>query len=142
MLLKALCLYLKIKKARPVQYAMVDGKANSHWTSRSMGLLGTIILVFIVVHMSNFWAEYKFGHVPYARYSEDIQTGEMLEVAEMPAGFTMAHKMEEIVEGRVRTVIVKDLYKEVSVEFKEEWVVGSTICFINGCSIIPLSAWF
>ena len=45
----------------------------------------------------------------------------MLEVAEMPAGFTMAHKMEEIVDGRVRTVIVKDLYKEVSVEFKEEW---------------------
>jgi len=118
---KGIWLVFSNKKARPVQYAMVDGKANSHWTSRNMGLLGTIILVFIVVHMSNFWAEYKFGHVPYARYSEDIQTGEMLEVAEMPAGFTMAHKLEEIVDGRVRTVIVKDLYKEVSVEFKEEW---------------------
>lgn len=62
-----LMLTLKNKSARPVPYA----KRNSQETtafSRNMGILGTIILVFIVVHMSDFWYEYKFGELPYATY--------------------------------------------------------------------------
>src|SRR5690606_28974717 len=39
-------------KARPVAYAMQAARANSPWTSRNMGILGTILFVFIVVHMS------------------------------------------------------------------------------------------
>ncbi len=118
---KGLMLVFKNKKARPIAYAKVDGNANSQWTSRNMGLLGTIILVFIVIHMSNFWAEYKFGHVPYSRYTQDIQTGNIIDVAEMPANFTLVNKMEEVITEGKRVVIVKDLYKEVSTEFKEEW---------------------
>lgn len=117
---KGIMLVFKNKKARPVQYAMVDGKANSHWTSRSMGLLGTIILVFIVVHMSNFWYEYKFGHVPYTRYTENLMTG-VVDVEEMDGKYFQQEKLKEEVYLGERTIIVKDLYKEVSVEFKEEW---------------------
>src|SRR4051812_15471356 len=32
--------------ARPVKYAAYNGKANSKWYSRSMGLLGTLLLIF------------------------------------------------------------------------------------------------
>ncbi len=117
---KGIWLVMRNKKARPIQYDMVDGKANSHWASRSMGLLGTIILIFIVIHMTNFWAEYKFGHVPYTRYSENLMSGE-ISVESMPATYTQKDKIKEENKLETKDIIVKDLYKEVSVEFKEEW---------------------
>ena len=48
--IRGIMLVLENKKARPVSYAMYDGKANSKWASRNMGLLGTVILFFIVIH--------------------------------------------------------------------------------------------
>jgi succinate dehydrogenase / fumarate reductase cytochrome b subunit len=117
---KGLWLAFKNQKARPVKYQAFDGKANSHWSSRNMGILGTIILVFVVVHMSNFWWEYKNGHVPYTRYMENIQTGEVVSDY-MPKEFTMHTKLEEQTEGLMKVTIVKDLYREVAEEFKTEW---------------------
>lgn len=53
------------RKARPNGYAYSKPAASSIWSSRNMGILGTVIFVYIVVHMQNFWYEYKFGEVPY-----------------------------------------------------------------------------
>lgn len=49
---------IKNKKARPVGYYAANNK--SAWNSRNMGVLGTIVLAFIIGHMSDFWWEYKF----------------------------------------------------------------------------------
>jgi succinate dehydrogenase / fumarate reductase cytochrome b subunit len=43
------------KSKRSVGYAVDYGNKGSKWYSRSMGLLGTIILLFLVVHLSHFW---------------------------------------------------------------------------------------
>lgn len=48
------------QKARPVKYAMNKPSKNSMWASRNMAVLGTVILVFIVTHMVNFWARMHF----------------------------------------------------------------------------------
>jgi succinate dehydrogenase / fumarate reductase cytochrome b subunit len=48
-------LWLDNKKKRPVAYAVVDGAANSKWYSRSMGLLGTLLLLFLIIHLKHFW---------------------------------------------------------------------------------------
>lgn len=40
---------------RSVGYAVDYGNRGSKWYSRSMGLLGTIILLFLILHISNFW---------------------------------------------------------------------------------------
>ncbi|MFP5439231.1 MAG: succinate dehydrogenase cytochrome b subunit [Bacteroidia bacterium] len=48
------------KKARPVGYVMNRPQKNTIWASRNMAVLGTIILVFIVTHMVNFWAVMHF----------------------------------------------------------------------------------
>lgn len=48
------------RKARPIRYAMENPSANSAWASRNMAVLGTLILVFIVTHMVNFWAVMHF----------------------------------------------------------------------------------
>lgn len=47
-------------KARPINYAKNNAAANSAWASRNMGVLGTVILVFIVTHMITFWAPMHF----------------------------------------------------------------------------------
>lgn len=47
-------------KRRPQNYAVNGSSANSTWYSRSMGLLGTIILLFLVVHLRHFWVEARF----------------------------------------------------------------------------------
>ncbi len=58
---KGLWLAAKNRGARKRGYRVNAGSANSTWMSRSMGVLGTVILVFIVIHMQQFWYQYKFG---------------------------------------------------------------------------------
>lgn len=52
---QGLWLWKKNRDARPVKYKVTKGAANSTWYSRSMALMGTLILLFLVVHTSNFW---------------------------------------------------------------------------------------
>jgi succinate dehydrogenase / fumarate reductase, cytochrome b subunit len=49
------------KKARPIAYQVNNSSKNSTWASKNMGLLGTILLIFIVVHLRGFFYELKFG---------------------------------------------------------------------------------
>ncbi len=56
------------RKSRPVKYAVSGASANSIWTSRNMGVLGTFVLIFIVIHLKSFWYEMKFGSVPMVEY--------------------------------------------------------------------------
>ena len=57
-------LVVQNRKARPARYAVEKGSANSGWSSRNMAVLGTIVLVFIVTHMQNFWWRMHFGDMP------------------------------------------------------------------------------
>jgi succinate dehydrogenase / fumarate reductase, cytochrome b subunit len=46
-------------KARPVKYDIPAGKHTSPWISRNMGLTGSVIFFFIVVHLYNFFVPYR-----------------------------------------------------------------------------------
>jgi succinate dehydrogenase / fumarate reductase cytochrome b subunit len=46
-------------KARPVKYAVSGVSQTSPWISRNMGLTGSIIFFFIVVHLYNFFLPYR-----------------------------------------------------------------------------------
>ncbi len=119
-------LVFKNKQSRPVQYAVYDGKASSTWASRNMGLLGTILLVFVAVHLSDFWFEYKFGHVPYATYATNLENGDV-KFMPAPPDYKQFNKLEETTmstpEGQFKITIVKNLYLEVSEGFKSPWLV-------------------
>ncbi|MFN8284869.1 MAG: succinate dehydrogenase cytochrome b subunit [Chitinophagales bacterium] len=54
-------LHFENKAKRPVGYAVVDGKANSKWYSRSMALLGSLLLAFFIIHLRQFWAPTKIA---------------------------------------------------------------------------------
>ena len=63
------------KKAQPVKYAM--DKKKSSWYSRNMGLTGSVILAFLVLHLQSFWYGYKFGSPAYATDSTGLPIKDM-----------------------------------------------------------------
>ncbi|MCW5912797.1 MAG: succinate dehydrogenase cytochrome b subunit [Cyclobacteriaceae bacterium] len=57
-----IALTIKNRKARgPVGYAKPNKR--SVWASRNMGILGTLIFIFLVVHLRHFYAEAHFGNL-------------------------------------------------------------------------------
>ncbi|MCB0490959.1 MAG: succinate dehydrogenase cytochrome b subunit [Cyclobacteriaceae bacterium] len=54
------------RAARGQGYAI--NNKSSHWTSRNMGILGTIVLIFLVVHLRHFYAELHWGTTPMVTY--------------------------------------------------------------------------
>ncbi len=74
-------IYLAVKNrgARPSRYMVNKQSVHTSFASRNMALLGTIIFVFIAIHLSNFYFKYHFGDVKMVEY-HDIATGEMLKV--------------------------------------------------------------
>jgi succinate dehydrogenase / fumarate reductase, cytochrome b subunit len=71
-IVQALVLTLENRKARPVQYESFNGKANSTWYSRWMGLLGTLILMFLIIHLKHFWIVSRF--TDHIAHSEAVAT--------------------------------------------------------------------
>jgi succinate dehydrogenase / fumarate reductase cytochrome b subunit len=63
-IVQSLLLTLENRKARPVAYHKFDGAANSRWYSRSMGLLGTLLLIFLIIHLAHFWVKSRFTGLP------------------------------------------------------------------------------
>ena len=47
--------------ARPIAYGGKPKNVQSNWNSRNMCILGTLILLFLIVHLKSFWFEFKFG---------------------------------------------------------------------------------
>jgi succinate dehydrogenase / fumarate reductase cytochrome b subunit len=70
------------KSARPVSYSTSKGSTNSAWSSRNMGVLGTIILIFLVVHLQGFWAKMHWGEVPMITYEGEVYKNLFLIVSE------------------------------------------------------------
>ena len=63
----AIVLSKRNREARgKVGYAIVNKSAI--WSSRNMGILGTIILIFLVVHIQHFYARSHFGTMPVQTY--------------------------------------------------------------------------
>lgn len=114
-----LYLVYKNKKARPVGYGAVDNQ--SVWASRNMGILGTMILVFIVVHMADFWREYHYSDLAYKKYTIDAMAGTT--ITEVLTGVKKGTHFDYTIENGVRTVIAKDLYAECQEAFEEWWYV-------------------
>ncbi len=57
----ALLVTLRNRKAKPKKYLVNHAHENSSFASRNMGVLGTLILIFIIIHLANFWARIKLG---------------------------------------------------------------------------------
>ncbi len=121
-------LSLKNQKARPVGYKAMKDPRSATWASKNMGILGTIVLVFLVTHMANFWYEYKFGNVPWKEYKIEMNSGKILESSLIPnTGDVKMIPHESVITNSdgvdIKTVVVKDLYEVVKQAFTQSWLV-------------------
>ena len=61
----AVLLTIRNRQARPVGYAVnPQGNSGSTWISRNMGVLGTLLAIFLIIHLRSFYFELKFGNPP------------------------------------------------------------------------------
>jgi succinate dehydrogenase / fumarate reductase, cytochrome b subunit len=63
-IVQGLVLEIQNRMRRSNGYAVTLGNKGSKWYSRSMGLLGTLLLFFLVMHLSHFWVPSRFTDLP------------------------------------------------------------------------------
>jgi len=62
-IIQGLVLTFQNRSKRGIGYNVQIGNKGSKWYSRSMGLLGTIILIFLIIHWKHFWIPSRFTGV-------------------------------------------------------------------------------
>jgi succinate dehydrogenase / fumarate reductase cytochrome b subunit len=68
-IIQGLVLEVQNRSRRQVGYAVPMGNRGSKWYSRSMGLLGTLLLFFLIIHLSHFWVPSRFTDLPTTEYN-------------------------------------------------------------------------
>jgi len=48
---------------RPIHYGKVNRRDSTTWPARNMLILGGFVLIYLVIHLSNFFWKVHFGHV-------------------------------------------------------------------------------
>ncbi len=71
-IIQGLMLMNKNNSKRSVGYAVDYGNRGSKWYSRSMGLLGTLLLLFLIMHIYHFWVPSRLGGMWSIRPLEEV----------------------------------------------------------------------
>ena len=79
-LIQGLMLEFQNRSKRSVGYQVPMGNKGSKWYSRSMGLLGTIILLFLIIHWKQFWIPSRFLEIPEATYGSNAPIHDLFSV--------------------------------------------------------------
>lgn len=90
-IVQGLLLWSDNAKRRREKYGKNAANANSTWYSRSMGLLGTLLLLFLILHLSHFWVT--------SRFTDLITSGELTLFEEMKTVFSEAWVVVVYVAG-------------------------------------------
>jgi succinate dehydrogenase / fumarate reductase, cytochrome b subunit len=75
------------RQKRGINYHVKMGSEGSKWYRKSMGLLGTLIFLFLIVHIADFWIPSRFGglnEIYYDGKEYHNLYGKMIEVFQNP----------------------------------------------------------
>lgn len=144
-IVQALALQLENKKARPIAYLKYDGGSNSTWYSRSMALLGTLILIFLILHLKHFWVVSRF--TDHITSGEETLFEEMKEVFENPlvviiyvlAQFSLAYHLLHGFQSGFQTLGLN--HKKYTPTIKLAGVIFSVIIPLL-FALMPLAIYF
>ena len=95
----ALLITLHNRKSQGEKYQVYDTDTST-WYSRNMGVLGTVIGLFIVLHMVQFWLQYKVLKIEYDLYNLVLATFKIwwyvviYEIGIIALGFHLVHGIE------------------------------------------------
>lgn len=98
-------LTLQNNSRRHVKYAVNYGNRGSKWYSRSMGLLGTLLLLFLIMHIYHFWIPSRLG------------------------GIASIHSLEPVTY--VNGIEIHNLYAEMLKVFQDNILI--VILYVLGC---------
>lgn len=101
-IIQGIMVVIKNKAARPIGYAMSRPNKNSSWYSRSMGLLGTLILLFLIVHLYHFWIPSRFGGMGNISPLEETQ----LFAYQNEEAHNLYQRMLLVFQGNIGPVII------------------------------------
>lgn len=73
-------LELQNRSKRKSRYAVTAGNKTSKWYSRSMAILGTLILLFLIVHLAHFWVPSRITGLEEVTYDGKIYHNLYLEM--------------------------------------------------------------
>ncbi|HEX9980563.1 MAG TPA: succinate dehydrogenase cytochrome b subunit [Flavobacterium sp.] len=146
-------LTIQNSKARPVGYAYERREANTNFSSRNMGILGTLILVFIVTHMIHFWAPMHFDEkMPLQTTQIAVQEGIppqdfyiTTNGSYMPVGGVDIKNRTEFFDKNAHVKIAegyKDLYK-ITVDFFRDPKLGLvfTLLYVLSMAVLAFHLW-
>ena len=85
---------------RPVKYAVDYGNKGSKWYSRSMGLLGTLLLLFLIMHIYHFWTPSRLGGIASIHSLEPVTYMDGKEIHNLYA------EMLKVFQGNLLIVIL------------------------------------
>ena len=101
-IVQGLLLWSQNNKARPIKYAVTTASSNSRWYSKTMGLLGSLILIFLVLHLYHFWTLSRFGGMAGIKTLDEVN----LEVYNNEAVHNLYAEMKLVFENNLLIVLV------------------------------------
>ncbi len=101
-IIQGFVLWAQNSKARPVKYAMNNASANSKWYSRSMGLLGTLLLLFLIMHIYHFWTPSRLGGIGNIHSLEETT----LATYSNQAALNLYAEMQMVFRGNLPVVLI------------------------------------
>lgn len=143
----ALIITRKNRKANGAKYVYDKRHQVSSWNSRNMGVLGTIILVFLIIHFKDYWYVYKFGSLPldekgnkdlYTIVISSFQQGWYViayEISFLALGFHLLHGFF----SATRTI---GLYHPKYVRVMQFFGWGYSLLITLGFMLIPVFIYF
>ncbi len=99
---QGLLIWAKNRAATGTKYAVRKKSPNTSWASSNMALLGVLILVFLGIHMGDFWFAMKYQVWPNADLGNEM----------------VKYTLDDETVAKV-----KNLYAKVNWSFSQEWIV-------------------
>jgi succinate dehydrogenase / fumarate reductase cytochrome b subunit len=74
---QAYVLEIQNRRKRNISYQVPMGNKGSKWYSRYMGWLGTFVLLFLVIHLKNFWVPSRFQDMQEVTYPPGVSVHDL-----------------------------------------------------------------
>jgi len=130
-------LTIQNRKARPQRYAYSRPDKNTSLPARNMMILGSLLLIFIGVHMYAFWAQYHWNdEMPVMMHIDGVSP--LLKETSAPIKGGEVVGTDIVLNGEVLGPVMKDLHQIVMEAYQVWWV---TLFYVLSMVVLGFHLW-
>lgn len=136
----AILITIQNRKSKGSAYVVKD-RTSSKWYARNMGILGTILAGFIIIHMAQFWLKYKVLETEKDLYNLVVATFKvewfviLYVISILAMGFHLIHGIES-----AHTSL--GVYQKKVVRFVKVFALWFSVIMTILYAIIPIIIYF